>query len=148
MADIFGYNRQTQANQIISSDNAVIDIGNGALGLVQNFEYSYAHQIEPRFEMGSSTLYWVNGKPSGSFSISKLVGREGLLSGIRQTGASTDACGGLRQITVSLDGGSCAVEGGAGLNFNGAKLQSVGGRGSSGAFEILESATFLVAELS
>ena len=145
MSDIFGYNRQTQANQIISSDNAVIDVGSGRLGLVQNFNASYAHQVEPRFEMGSSTLFWVNGKPSGQVQVSKLVGRDGLLSAFRTGG---DACGGIRQITISMGGGSCGVSGGGGINFNGAKLQSVGVQGSAGAFEIAESATFVVAELS
>ena len=143
--DYFGYNRQTQANQIISADNAIIDIGQGRIGLVQNFSGSYGHQVEPRFEMGSSTLFWVNGKPSGQFQVSKLVGREGILDSFKTGG---DACGGLRQISVSLDGGSCAVEAGGGVNFNGAKLQSVSVNGSAGAFEIAESATFLVAEMN
>jgi hypothetical protein len=149
MSDYFGYTRQTQANQIISADNAVIDIGNGRLGLVQSFQGGYSHQVEPRFEMGSSTLFWVNGKPSGQFQVSKLVGREGILSEFRG-GASggSDACGGLRQIAVSLDKASCDVQVGSGVNFNGAKLQSVKVSGSAGAFEIAESATFVDAELT
>ena len=145
MSDIFGYNRQTQANQIISSDNAVIDLGAGRIGLVQNYSASYNHQVEPRYEMGSSTLFWVTGKPSGQLQVSKLVGRDGLLTTFR---TGEDACGGIRQLTTSLDGGSCQVRAGGGLNFNGAKLQGVGVQGSAGAFEIAESATFLVAELS
>jgi len=147
MSDYFGYTRDTQASQIISADNAIIDIGNGALGLVQNFSGSYQHQVEPRFEMGSSTLFWVNGKPSGQFQVSRLVGRDGILAGFRSSGGS-DACGGIRQLNVSLDGGSCGVQGGSGVSFSGAKLQSVSVQGQAGGFEIAESANFLVAEMN
>lgn len=147
MSDYFGYKRSTQSDALVSADNAVIDLGSGRVGLVQGFEYNYAHEVDFRFEMGSSTAYFVNGKPRGSFSVSKLVGREGFLQNFGSASGGSDACGGLRTIDVSLDGESCQVTGGKGLNFGGCKLQSVGGRGSSGAFEIAETATFLVAEL-
>lgn len=142
--DFFGYNTPTQSNQIISADNAVIDLGNGRLGLVQQFSGSYGHQVETRFEIGSSTLYFVNGKPQGQFQVSKLVGREGILTEFR---TGQDACGGLRQISVSLDGGACDIEVGPGLNFNGVKLRGVSFQGTSGGFEITESADFLVAQM-
>lgn len=143
--DFFGYNTPTQSNQIISADNAVIDLGNGRLGLVQQLSGTYGHQVESRFEFGSTTLFWVNGKPQGDFTVNKLVGREGILVDFR---TGQDACGGLRQISVSLDGGTCEIEVGAGLNFNGAKLRQVSFQGTSGGFDITESANFVVAEMS
>lgn len=143
--DFYGYKTNIQNEQLSSSDNAIIDIGNGQLGLVQQWSGSYNHAVEQRFEFGSSTVYWVNGRPSGQFHIQKLVGREGLLTAFR---TGQDACGGLRQIAVSLDGGSCSVEVGPGLIFSGAKLSQVAVSGQAGAFELAEQATFVVASMA
>lgn len=142
MSDYFGYNKETQANKVVSSDNAIINVGKGQLGLVQQFNGTYSHQVEPRYEMGSSTLYWIQGKPSGQFQVSKLVGEEGILEAFK----GDEACGDLRQLSVDLGGGTCSV-GSRAINFSGAKLQSVSVNGNVGGLDIAESATFVVAEM-
>lgn len=148
MSDYFGYNRPVKTEQLPSADHAVLDIGNGRLGLIQGFSGSYEHQVQPRVEMGSSTLFWVTGQPMGSFTVNRLVGREGLLASFRNTGGNSDACGGLRTLSISLDGGSCEAIAGAGVTMRGVKLQSVAFQGQAGGFDLSESATFLVAEMN
>lgn len=144
MSDYFGYSRDHKANEIISSDTAAISIGGDQFSIVQNYQASYQHRVEPRYELGSSDLFWVNGRPTGQVQISKLVGEDGLL---RRFDGGEAACGDLKNLSIDLDGGSCDQSGG-GLSFAGAKLQQVSAQAQAGGLEISESATFMIAEMT
>lgn len=146
MKDFFGYNRQVKEKELLSADFATLDIGNGKMGLVQNVQAAYQHRVEPRFEAGSSTLYWVNGQPSGNMTVGRLVGRSGLFAGVSRGNA---ACGDLKKLTISLDGdGQCAIRASGGLKFDGAMLQGVSISYGAGALDIQDSLSFVVATMN
>lgn len=87
--DMFGYQRSKVGSYLVSSDYAAVYFTDpsGALsankaGLVQSASVSYQHQVQPRFESGSSELYWLTGQPMGRIGIGRLVGDRGILDGI------------------------------------------------------------------
>lgn len=97
MADIdfYGYERAQAGAYLYSSDVAAIYFDNGPgntetgdqappnrAGLVQNVTASYQHSVLPRFEAGSSELFWVTGQSQGSVGMSRLVSSGGLLNGL------------------------------------------------------------------
>ena len=142
--EYFGYNRDTKTTTIPSADNMVIKLDGNEIGLAQSFQGQYQHRVEPRFELGSSTLYWVNGQPQGEVSVQRLVSSgQGLLSAFRSGG---DACGKLRSLVIEGNSGSCPnlkLEGS--LNFRNGVLSSVQVSGQAGGLDISENATFVVA---
>lgn len=95
--DFFGYTRSKAGQYIYSSDYAAVYFGSqiasttGAqvasgpgvkASLVQNCSVAYQQTVQPRFEGGSSELYWVAGQSLGSVQVSRLIGQAGLLDGI------------------------------------------------------------------
>jgi hypothetical protein len=98
--DFLGYDRTTQSKEILSADFATIAFGDEKAKLVQSVNGSYGHRVEPRFEAGSSTLYWVNGQPSGQVQMGRLVGTKGWFNDFRDSNA---ACALFQPITVRLD---------------------------------------------
>ena len=146
MSDIFGYNKDIKEREIISSDYAAIDIGEGRLGLVQQWTAGYQHRVEPRFETGSSALYLVNGQPMGNISVNSLVGRRGFLAGFGADGSA--ACGDLKTVIVSADGdGQCGISEGGSLSFSGTVIQSIQITAQAGNLDVAQSANFIAASL-
>lgn len=90
MADIdfYGYSRQHPGKYLYSSDVAAIYFDNNCTGtvqtagLVQNVTANYQHSVLPRFEAGSSELYWVTGQAQGSVGMGRLISSAGLLQGV------------------------------------------------------------------
>ena len=77
MADnVLGYKRTRKASRIISSDNAGLTI-DGELQLVQSAQVNYGHQVIPRFEAGSSELYWAVGQAQGRCTVQRAVSSKG-----------------------------------------------------------------------
>lgn len=143
MADIFGYSREVQSDSIVSSDFAKISVG-GQIGLVQQFNATYQRRIEPRFEVGSSNLYWVHGQPQGSIQLSKLVGTGGLLEGI-----SLEQCGKIDSVSLDITGGGACAPGGQGsLSFSGAMVQSINFVAQASNLDITTGVTILCAEMT
>jgi hypothetical protein len=80
MSDIFGYDRKIQGNVLasteaskITADGAGGSAGGNAVGLAQNVQLSYQQNINDIFEIGSSDLFWIGGRPSGDGTIARLV---------------------------------------------------------------------------
>jgi len=97
--DFFGYTRSKAGQYLYSSDYAAVYFGsqiantNGAqvssgpgvkAGLVQSCSVAYQQTVQPRFEAGSSELYWVAGQALGTIQVGRLIGQDGLLNGINQ----------------------------------------------------------------
>lgn len=95
--DFFGYTRTKAGQYIYSSDYAAVyfgsqipstigaqvSSGNGVkAGLVQNCSVAYQQTVQPRFEGGSSELYWVAGQALGTIQVGRLIGQQGILNGI------------------------------------------------------------------
>jgi len=99
--DFYGYERDYAGTYLYSSDVAAIYFDNNGLGnpyragLVQNVSASYQHSVLPRFEAGSSELYWVTGQAQGSVGMGRLVSYGGLLQGIQPGQGSSDLKNGI-----------------------------------------------------
>jgi hypothetical protein len=102
--DFLGYDRSVKAKEILSADFAKLQFGDEKAKLVQSVSGTYGHQIQAMYEAGSSALYWVNGQPSGSLQISRVIGSKGWFYLFNGTNV---ACTLLEPITVKLDGDTC-----------------------------------------
>lgn len=72
--DIFGYDRKAQPATIFSTEASVLTIANaGQVFLGQNVQVGYNQRIDEVFEIGSSDVYWIGGRPVGQGSIGRLV---------------------------------------------------------------------------
>lgn len=90
--DLFGYQKERVGDFIYSSDYASLFFANantatnttaGKAGMVQSVSINYQHNVQPRFETGSHSLYWTSGQSIGEVQVGRLVGDAGLLNGIQ-----------------------------------------------------------------
>lgn len=97
--DFFGYERAQAGSYIYSSDYAAVFFANSPggvaasarkAGLVQSAAVSYQHNVQPRFEGGSSELYWLTGQSMGTLQLGRLIGDRGILDGINHGAARDD----------------------------------------------------------
>lgn len=144
--DIFGYDRSVNSKEILSADFATLSFGDEKAKLVQQVQGSYQHKVEPRFETGSSALYWVNGQPMGQLQMGSVVGSKGWFQKITEKDA---ACALLEPITVRLNGDNrCDLEiSNDTLKLEDALLQSVNFSFSAGDLDISEQATIMVSKI-
>lgn len=147
--DILNYNVDVKEKQIVAARNAAIDLGEGKIALVQSFQGSYSHQVNPVYESGSSAVYFVNGNPTGTFSYNTLVGANGWFSGIID--GKGGYCGSLRTINIDLlqDNPDCDVKVtmNTNLKFEGAMLRSLGFSVQAGGLSISTSGDFICSKL-
>lgn len=146
MTDFFGYNKEVKSgDQLASSEFALLTVGTQQ-SLVQSVQASYGQQIRPLFEVGSPSIYWVGGHSEGQISVSRLVGVNGFLRGLRNVGAN---CGRVTPVTIQLSGGgACFANASGGLTFDGAILENVSFNLNSGQIEIVEGFTVRVANMT
>ena len=146
--DIFNFNVDVKEKQIIAVRNCAVDIGDGKIALVQSFQGSYQQNVQPVYEAGSSALYFVNGNPTGQFTLSTVVGTNGWFSFLS---GNTGFCGALRTINMDLlrDNPLCDAEVTMhkNLKFEGAALQNISFQGGAGQLQITNSATFTCAKM-
>ena len=107
--DFYGYERDYAGTYLYSSDVAAIYFDNNGVGnpqragLVQNVQASYQQSVLPRFEAGSSELYWVTGQAQGSVGCGRLVSYQGLLDGINVGQGTSDLRNGiLGSVTIKI----------------------------------------------
>lgn len=148
MKDFYGYDRNVHENgAVMSSEVATISFGTGGnKRLVQNVNATYNQTATPRYELGSSDLYWNTGHPLGQVNIGRLVGRGGYLSDLTRG----EGCGKVASITLGLDGQGGCVTAAAGrsLIFNGAVPVSIGINVGAGSLEVAENLSWQVAKMS
>lgn len=148
--DFFGYSRDVKPNgQLVSSEFATIAIGGGdKIPLVQQVSATYEHQVMPKFESGSPTLFWLTGQAQGTIAFSRLIGQEGFLSSLK---GLSGQCGSLIGVTLGLDGkGACSAAStpsGGKAKFSGAIPQQISINWTAGALEVQEGATIRVSTL-
>lgn len=116
--DFFGYTRKVTApGAALPAEFATLSLGDDAAGvlLLQSAQISYAHTVQPFFEIGSADLYWVTGQPMGSASIGRAVGQEGFL---QKFGKGT-ACAKIQSLSLGLkEAGGCVEIKAAGKGIN------------------------------
>ena len=79
--DIFGYKRNPKPEGVFSSEESLLTFGttdlSKAIGyLVQSWNVAYQQQVQEIFEIGSSALYWMKGRPQGNGALGRIVGEK------------------------------------------------------------------------
>ena len=122
--DVFGYKRNPKPHGVFSTENSKLTFGDvqDPVGwLVQNWNISYAQQVQELFEIGSNALYWAKGRPTGQGSLSRIVGDPSTSityqSGDQSTNSGSqggffpssayDICQGGATMVLTAQGGHC-----------------------------------------
>lgn len=111
MPDVFGYNRTPKPENVFSNSGSILtfgvdgtEIGNSIGELVQNWSVTYNNNITEVFELGSNKIYWVQGRPTGSGNIGRIIG----LANIKLfPDAAYDVCLGGATMNISAKAGQC-----------------------------------------
>lgn len=147
--DFFGYNRKVTApGTALPAEFATLTLGDDAAAilLLQQAQISYAHQVQPFFEIGSADLYWVTGQPSGTAQIGRVVGQEGFL----QKFGKGQACAQVQSLSLGLktEGGCITVKSaGKGINLLNCMPEAVTIAVQAGALQMQEGMTLRVGTL-
>lgn len=147
--DFFGYSRKiTAPGTALPAEFATLTLGDDAAAvlLLQSANISYAHTIQPFFEIGSADLYWVTGQPMGRADIGRVVGQEGFL---QKFGKGT-ACAKVQSLSLGLkeSGGCIAVKSaGKGINLLNCVPESVSITVQAGALQMQEGMSLRVGTL-
>ena len=140
--DFFGYNRTIgSSSELASSEYAVLSIGS-KVNLCQSVNASYQQEIKPVYEVGNASVHYIMGHAGGQIRFARLAGAGKFWSNL-----SSSNCGQISAVSINSNGSACYAGGGS-LNFDGAAVQSVGLNISTGAIEISEEATIMVASMS
>ncbi len=115
--DFFGYSRRVTApGTVLSAEFATLTLGDDATSvlLLQTATVSYAHSVQPFFEIGSADLYWVTGLPMGNAQIGRAVGQEGFLQKFGK-----NACASVQSLSLGVkNSGGCVQVSATGKGFN------------------------------
>lgn len=147
--DLFGFTREMKpTGTLITSEVAALTFGGSQLTLVQQVQCTYQQRVEPKYEAGTSNVYWVSGQAGGQLTVSRLVSKAGfsLFSAVKES-----ACK-LSSISVSFgsNGGSskCVATAKDKFTLSGVIATSVGFSYGVGQMEVTENATFNVGSMS
>jgi hypothetical protein len=147
--DFYGYSRKVTApGTALPAEFATLTLGgnDGAIMLLQSAQISYAHTVQPFFEIGSPDLYWVTGQPMGSAQIGRVVGQEGFL---KRFGRGA-ACATVTSLSLGLKrSGGCmtAQSTGQGINMLNCMPEAVTISVQAGALQMQEGMTLRIGAL-
>jgi len=112
-----------------TTEESAISFNDKDLTLLQNLQVSHQQPVQPLFEIGSNSRYYVVGKASGTFSCGQILGFGS--AALNQVRDLADPCEGNRLLELKLPNSYCKVgSSGEGeelwLTLSGVLLQSVG----------------------
>lgn len=138
MANIFSYERKQDTERLISSDYAAISFGGGdTLALVQSAQLNYGHQVIPRFEAGTSELYWVTGQAQGRVTIQRAVSQGGMFGNVDADKAAKGELIKFSMEVKDLDGG-VTVTGTKNISFTGGVVVNLTASIQTGSLDVSE----------
>lgn len=144
MADYFGNNKTVAPlGSVLTGEFCRLSIG-GQVALLQNATATYQRQIQPMFECGKSTTYYITGNSEGSVNATAAVGQGGFFQGIGKGGS----CGQINSINFDAVGGACAASVGGGVSFKNGLLESVGITLNAGFQAVTNNVAIKVAEMN
>jgi hypothetical protein len=147
MADFFG-NEKTIAplGSILTGEFCRLSLG-GGVALLQQAIATSGRQIQPMFEAGKTTTYYITGNSEGNIQATAAVGQAGFFAGINKSGSN---CGQIDSLSFDVTGGgACAVSlGGGGVKFQHGLIESVGIQLGAGATAVTNNFAVRVAEMS
>lgn len=120
MKDIYGYKRNPTPEGVFSAEESILTFGGGSsvdlsqnIGyLVQNWNVSYQQQVQEIFEIGSSALYWMKGRPQGQGMLARVIGGKGADSptSVKLFPQNAyDLCDGGALMVISAKSGACGA---------------------------------------
>lgn len=107
MGDIFGYKRNPKPDKVFSVEDTILTMSGGksvAGALIQNWSINYAQNVQEIFELGSSKLYWVKGRPAGQGAIGRAIGDTDIKF---FTDDAYDVCAGGSTFELTAGSGVC-----------------------------------------
>lgn len=155
--DIFGYNRNPKPQGVFTNSESYLKFGSaGSTGtatadllgaLVQNWNINYTNNITEIFELGSTAIYWVKGRPTGQGEIGRIVGLKSLLL---FPASAFDACQGGCTMEIEASPGSCPGKTvtKATLSLAGVLVTTIGFNANVGDTRINESLGFKFATMN
>lgn len=136
MANIFQYKREQDTERIISSDYAALSIDK-KLALVQSAQLNYGHQVIPRFEAGSSELYWVTGQAQGRITVQRAVSQGGMFGEVKADQAASGDLINFSMEVTDINGG-VSVTGNKNINFTGGVVVNLTASVQTGSLDVSE----------
>ena len=152
--DVFGYKRNRKAQGVFSTDNSWLMFGSAetsAAGyLVQSWQVAYNQDVIEVFELGSNTLYWAKGRPTGAGSLSRIIGVQAAETGSEAPGLfpanAYDVCNGGELFEIKTAGGSCPKkddmsdlgQNGLVISMDGCVITSIGFSANVGDTRLME----------
>ena len=137
MANIFEYERKADTKRLISSDYAALSIDK-ELALVQSAQLNYGHQVIPRFEAGTSELYWVTGQAQGRITVQRAVSQGGMFGEVKAEQAATGELIEFSMAVRDLQGGMVEVNGTKNINFTGGVVVNLTASIQTGSLDVSE----------
>lgn len=118
--DIFGYKRNPKPEGVFSSEESILTFGTtdlaNAIGyLVQSWSVGYQQQVQEIFEIGSSALYWMKGRPQGTGALARVIGEHAADSPSNTKlfpQEAYDLCDGGALMRIKAKSGACGNRGG------------------------------------
>lgn len=147
--DYFGYDKQSYGgDSIATSPYVLINIENKEIVLAQSVRLTYRRDVTPYYEIGSASVWFVDGSPSGTFAIERAAGKKdkssaSLLGFYKER---LDKPCKTQNLTISgKKGGDC----GAGVSTVKCEgyLQEVGVSVTAGQHVVTDNATWLIGKM-
>jgi hypothetical protein len=150
--DIYGYDRDGSPQAVFSADTATLTFGDidaaSGLYMIQDWQVGYAQDVQEIFELGSSNIYWVRGRPQGQGQVNRIVGGVGFQRFF--PAAAFDVCQGGAGASIAAASGTCEGAGATvSLNIEGVIVTNLGFSSSvQGASVVRQGVTFKFSKLS
>lgn len=114
--DIFGYKRQKPTEVFSTDQSSLIIAGSqgdkGVAGyLVQNWNFTYSHDVQEIYEIGSSNIYWVKGHSTGNGKLGRIIGAKSGMADIKFfSDKAYNACLGGDDLKITMRPSMCTNE--------------------------------------
>lgn len=143
MADYFGYNKTCYGpGNIVSTSMVLVKIDNSPVRLAQSCNIEYKRTMEPKFELGSDSVWLIAGHSSGSCTIDRAVGDVKLLQPYKP-GSACDT----QTITIAKGSEDCGMEPGT-VTCTNSLLVQVGVTAAIQGLSVTDNAQWAVGLLS
>jgi hypothetical protein len=145
-ADYFGSEKTVKTNdQIVTGEFCALSIG-GNVALLQSAGASYRRTVQPMFEAGTSTTYYITGNSEGEIRATAAVGKNGFFANFKNLSSN---CGKIDKLGFTLrSGGKCSVGSSGSLNFSNGLVTSVGVTLNAGFAAVTNDINILVGFMS
>lgn len=118
--DVFGYKRNPKPEGVFSNEESILTFGGTSMSqmvgyLVQEWSVNYSQQVQELFEIGSSALFWMKGRPQGAGSIRRIIGEASADSPSNTKlfpKEAYDLCDGGVLLRIAAKSGACGNSGG------------------------------------